>query len=203
MSYSAAAGLPASIKLLTGIGLTSIREHAGRLAAELVEQTAPLGWTPYRALADRSASGHIVSLRHPGAVAGEVQAALATEHRIHTSSRGAASACRSTPTTAVTTSSPCPTRCHQSARAREPALAPPRCAPRTPIRGEHAPEMPFGHGPVGHTVTKLPTMTKPRYRSARVAVGCGYSQHPLTVWLAGLRPGATVRPGGVPAQVIN
>ena len=88
MSYSAAVGLLASINLLTGIGLTSIREHAGRLAADLVEQTAPLGWTPYRALADRSASGHIVSLRHPAAVAGEVQAALASEHRIHTSSRG-------------------------------------------------------------------------------------------------------------------
>jgi len=33
MSYSAAAGLLASIELLTGIGLTAIREHAGRLAA--------------------------------------------------------------------------------------------------------------------------------------------------------------------------
>jgi selenocysteine lyase/cysteine desulfurase len=88
MSYSAAVGLLASIKLLTGIGLTSIREHAGHLAADLVEQTAPLGWTPYRALADRSASGHIVSLRHPAAVAGDVQATLASEHRIITSSRG-------------------------------------------------------------------------------------------------------------------
>lgn len=88
MSYSAAAGLLTSLKLLTGIGLTSIHQHAGRLAADLVEQTAPLNWTPYRALADRSASRHIVSLRHPTAVAGQVQAALATEHRIHTSSRG-------------------------------------------------------------------------------------------------------------------
>jgi selenocysteine lyase/cysteine desulfurase len=88
MSYSAAAGLLASIQLLTGIGLMSIHEHAGRLAVDLVEQTAPLGWMPYRALADRSASGHIVSLRHPAAAAGEVQAALAIEHRIHTSSRG-------------------------------------------------------------------------------------------------------------------
>ena len=88
MSYSAAVGLLVSIKLLTGIGLASIREHAGRLAAELVEQTAPLGWTPYRALADRCASGHIVSLRHPAAVVEEVQATLARDHRIHTSSRG-------------------------------------------------------------------------------------------------------------------
>jgi cysteine desulfurase / selenocysteine lyase len=88
MSYSAAAGLLASIRLLTGIGLPAIHQHAGRLAADLVEQTAPLGWTPYRALADRSASGHIVSLRHPAATAEQVQAALATEHQIHTSSRG-------------------------------------------------------------------------------------------------------------------
>jgi hypothetical protein len=81
-----AAGLLMSIKLLIGIGLTSIREHAGRLAADLVEQTASLGWTPYRPLGDRAASGHIVSLRHPTAVVDEVQAKLAREHRIITSS---------------------------------------------------------------------------------------------------------------------
>jgi cysteine desulfurase/selenocysteine lyase len=88
MSYSAASGLLASIRLLTGLGLDSIREHADRLAARLVKQTAPLGWTPYRPLSDRCASGHIVSLRHPTAAAEEVQAALADEHRIITSSRG-------------------------------------------------------------------------------------------------------------------
>jgi selenocysteine lyase/cysteine desulfurase len=33
MSYSAAVGLLTSIKLLTGIGLTAISEHASRLAA--------------------------------------------------------------------------------------------------------------------------------------------------------------------------
>jgi selenocysteine lyase/cysteine desulfurase len=88
ISYSAAAGLTASIKLLTGTGLTSIRDHASRLAADLVEQAAPLGWAPYRPLADRSASGHIVSLRHPTASAKEAQDRLATEHSIITSSRG-------------------------------------------------------------------------------------------------------------------
>ena len=36
MSYSSASGLLASIKLLTGIGLNSIREHADRLADSLV-----------------------------------------------------------------------------------------------------------------------------------------------------------------------
>ncbi len=87
MSYSAASGLLASITLLTGIGLPSIREHADRLADSLVQRVAPLGWTPYRPLSDRSASGHILSLRHPTAAVEEVQAALADEHRINTSSR--------------------------------------------------------------------------------------------------------------------
>ncbi|HEY1002538.1 MAG TPA: aminotransferase class V-fold PLP-dependent enzyme, partial [Streptosporangiaceae bacterium] len=75
MSYSAAVGLLTSIKLLTGIGLTAISEHASRLAADLAEQTAPLGWAPYRVPGERSASGHIVSLRHPAAAADGVQAA--------------------------------------------------------------------------------------------------------------------------------
>ena len=88
ISYSAASGLLASITLLTGIGLKAMREHANRLAASLVEQTAPLGWTPYRPLSDRSASAHIVSLRHPTATVEEVRAALADERRIITSSRG-------------------------------------------------------------------------------------------------------------------
>jgi selenocysteine lyase/cysteine desulfurase len=87
MSYSAAMGLLTSIKLLTGIGLTAISEHASALAAELDELAAPLGWTPYRATGDRSASGHIVSLRHAAAPAGQVQAALASQHQINTSSR--------------------------------------------------------------------------------------------------------------------
>ena len=47
-----------------------------------------MGWAPHRPLSDRSASGHIVSLRHPTALIEEVQAALADEHRIVTSSRG-------------------------------------------------------------------------------------------------------------------
>ncbi|HUV48943.1 MAG TPA: aminotransferase class V-fold PLP-dependent enzyme [Actinomycetes bacterium] len=87
MSYSAALGLLASIELFSGIGLDSIREHADRLAKNLAERTAPLGWTPYRPLSDQSACGHIVSLRHPSASPDEVQAALADEYGIVTSSR--------------------------------------------------------------------------------------------------------------------
>ena len=87
MSYSAASGLLASLTLLTGIGLRAISAHADRLADSLVTRVAPLGWTPYRPLSDPSASGHIVSLRHPTAAVDRVQAALADEHRIITSSR--------------------------------------------------------------------------------------------------------------------
>jgi len=87
MSYSAAMGLLTSIKLLTRIGLTTISDHASALAAELAERTAPLRWTPYRAPGEPSASGHIVSLRHPDAAADQVQAALASQHNINTSSR--------------------------------------------------------------------------------------------------------------------
>src|SRR4051794_25943144 len=88
MSYSAALGLLASIELLTGLGLDSMRDHADRLAALLVEQTAPSGWSPYRPLGDRSASSHIVSLRHPTANVHQVQTVLAEQYRVVTSSRG-------------------------------------------------------------------------------------------------------------------
>jgi selenocysteine lyase/cysteine desulfurase len=87
ISYSAAMGLLTSIKLLTGIGPAAISEHASALAAELAGQAAPLGWAPYRAPGDPSATGHIISLRHPAAAADEVQAALASQHNIHTSAR--------------------------------------------------------------------------------------------------------------------
>jgi selenocysteine lyase/cysteine desulfurase len=72
---------------LDSIELTAISEHAAQLAADVAEQTAPLGWAPYRAPGERSASGHIVSLRHPAATADDVQAALASQHNINTSSR--------------------------------------------------------------------------------------------------------------------
>ncbi len=88
MSYSAALGLVASIELLTGLGLDSVRAHADRLAALLVEQTAPSGWSPYRPLNERSATSHIISLRHHTANVHQVQAVLADQYRVVTSSRG-------------------------------------------------------------------------------------------------------------------
>jgi selenocysteine lyase/cysteine desulfurase len=88
MSYSSALGLLASIRMLGGVGLSSIQEHADRLATSLVQRVAPLGWSPFRPLDDQSASGHIVSLRHPTAPVEHVQAALADERSVITSSRG-------------------------------------------------------------------------------------------------------------------
>ena len=88
MSYSAALGLLASIELLTGIGLDAVSNHANELARDLAEQTAACGWVPYRPLDDRSASSHIVSLRHPTADVEHVQRVLAEQHRLVTSSRG-------------------------------------------------------------------------------------------------------------------
>jgi len=87
MSYSAASGLLASINLLSAVGLDSMRAHADRLAKNLAERTAPLGWTPYRPLSDESSCGHIVSLRHPTVVADEVRSVLEEKYGIITSSR--------------------------------------------------------------------------------------------------------------------
>jgi cysteine desulfurase / selenocysteine lyase len=87
-SYSAAMGLLASIELLSATGTVSIREHAAALATYLVHQAAPLGWTPYRDPVSPLASGHIVVLRNTGAVASQIQARLAADHKISTSSRG-------------------------------------------------------------------------------------------------------------------
>ena len=86
-SYSAAAGLQASIRLLSDTGLDAIAEHARTLSTQLLDASARLGWVPYRSLHDRSGCGHIISLRHPDAVAADVQAWLAREHRINVSAR--------------------------------------------------------------------------------------------------------------------
>ena len=123
MSYSAAVGLLTSIKLLTGIGLTAISEHASRLAADLAEQTAPLGWAPYRVPGERSASGHIVSLRHPAAAADGVQAALASQQTSTPAPAPAVSGYPYTPTTAATTSAPSHMRSPPLPHARRPALS--------------------------------------------------------------------------------
>jgi cysteine desulfurase/selenocysteine lyase len=88
IAYSSAAGLSASIELLTNVGFPALTRHAEALARELVAATAPHGWTPFRDLDAPGASHHIVSLRHPTLAAHEIQACLAKERQIVVSSRG-------------------------------------------------------------------------------------------------------------------
>ena len=77
MAYGSAISLSASLSLLTGLGMSTIAEHADALASELVSRVAPLGWTPFRSLDSSGSTGHIVSLRHPTRSAAEVQRLLA------------------------------------------------------------------------------------------------------------------------------
>jgi selenocysteine lyase/cysteine desulfurase len=88
IAYSSAAGLSSSIELLTAVGFPVLTRHADALARELVDATAPHGWTPFRDLDAPGASHHIVSLRHPTLAAPAIQARLAEEHQIVVSSRG-------------------------------------------------------------------------------------------------------------------
>jgi cysteine desulfurase / selenocysteine lyase len=88
IAYSSAAGLSASIELLTGVGFPALAEHAEALARELVAAAAPHGWMPYRDLDAPGASHHIVSLHHPTLAAPAIQARLAEERHIVVSSRG-------------------------------------------------------------------------------------------------------------------
>lgn len=88
MSYVSAVGLQRSIDLLSTAGIAALADHSRVLAGELVDLVAPSGWYPFRPVGDPSASPHIVSLRHPRASGRDVQAALARDHSVFTSSRG-------------------------------------------------------------------------------------------------------------------
>lgn len=88
MSYASAVGLQHSIGLLSGAGIPALAAHARLLADELVDLVAASGWSPYRRIGDPAASDHLISLRHPRASAHDVQAALARDHLVFTSSRG-------------------------------------------------------------------------------------------------------------------
>ncbi len=87
ISYASAVGLQHSLDLLTGTGIEVLASHSRDLAHELVDLVASAGWRPFRPLHDTAASHHIVSLRHRHASGSEVQAALARDHGVFTSSR--------------------------------------------------------------------------------------------------------------------
>jgi cysteine desulfurase / selenocysteine lyase len=87
IAYVSAIGLRESIAILSALDPLRIEQHAHRLAAELVERVAPLGWTPFRPLTDPAASSHIVALSHPTMRADDVQRGLAHDHNVICSSR--------------------------------------------------------------------------------------------------------------------
>ena len=73
MSYVSVAGLTAAVDELLAIGIDAVAGHAAQLAELLTAAVEPLGWRPYRPLADRAASSHIVALTPPaGAVVADV-----------------------------------------------------------------------------------------------------------------------------------
>jgi selenocysteine lyase/cysteine desulfurase len=82
MSYVSAIGLEASIAMLSSLGFERIDQHARRLATQLVDRVAELGWRPFRPPSDPSASSHIVSLRHADHDPGVTAERLASEARI-------------------------------------------------------------------------------------------------------------------------
>ncbi|WP_162260812.1 aminotransferase class V-fold PLP-dependent enzyme [Nocardioides sp. Soil805] len=88
MSYASAVGLQHSIDLLSSTGIPALADHSRLLAHELVDLVSPSGWYPFRPVGDPAASHHLVSLRHPRASGRDVQATLARDHSVFTSSRG-------------------------------------------------------------------------------------------------------------------
>ena len=87
MSYASAVGLQHSIELLSSAGIPALADHSRLLAPELVDLVGPSGWSPFRRGGGPSRSHHLLSLRHPRASGPDVQAALARDHSVFTSSR--------------------------------------------------------------------------------------------------------------------
>jgi selenocysteine lyase/cysteine desulfurase len=87
-SYSSAIGLQESIGMLMAVGMSRLAEHASTLSRELVNAVCSLGWTPFKPVGERGASGHIVSLRHSYLLPRGVQRELVDKYRIVASSRG-------------------------------------------------------------------------------------------------------------------
>ena len=65
MSYISMKGLTVAIAELLAMGLEMIEAHAESLATLLVEELDGSGWTPFRSIADKAASAHIITLGHP------------------------------------------------------------------------------------------------------------------------------------------
>jgi selenocysteine lyase/cysteine desulfurase len=88
MSYVSAIGLESSIAMLSSLGFEGIDRHARRLATNLIERVAELGWHPLRPTSDPSAASHIVSLRHHDHDPAVTAERLASESQIICGGRG-------------------------------------------------------------------------------------------------------------------
>ena len=86
MSYISMLGLKVAISELMALGPENIAVHANSLATLLVSELDGSGWEPYRAIEDKAASAHIVTLGNSG---GDVDATLETlrEEKIVSGSR--------------------------------------------------------------------------------------------------------------------
>ena len=62
MSYISMAGLVTALDQLMPLGEGRLEAHSRRPSGRLIKGARALGWTPFRALEDASASPHIVSL---------------------------------------------------------------------------------------------------------------------------------------------
>jgi len=64
MSYVSMVGLTTAIDELLALDQKDIEAHSHRLAEHLITSVSELGWTPFRALDDASASPHIITITH-------------------------------------------------------------------------------------------------------------------------------------------
>ncbi|MGY9009771.1 MAG: aminotransferase class V-fold PLP-dependent enzyme, partial [Rhodobacterales bacterium] len=63
MSYISIKGLETAIKEIINLNITSINNHAQKLATLLGDGIRESKWQPYRSINDKSASSHIISLK--------------------------------------------------------------------------------------------------------------------------------------------
>ena len=80
MSYVSLTGLTVAISELLAMGLDAVEAHAGSLAGLLAEELDGSGWRPFRAIGDKAASPHIISLSHRGGGVEATVAALRDEN---------------------------------------------------------------------------------------------------------------------------
>ena len=64
MSYISMVGLTKALDQLLTLSESRLEEHSRGLSTMLIEGVRAIGWMPFRAMEDSSASPHIVALSH-------------------------------------------------------------------------------------------------------------------------------------------